>query len=227
MTKKSAGDHSLAAIKAGISLVPIFGGSIASLINDYIPTSTQRLLDEFMADLGTRLKTLEDRIDVESVDKEDFAELFKSSFLLVVRSHRAEKRNAAANLLVNLLLKRDDPSKLSYTELDHFARSLDLLSIGAYAVLAKIIALRREQLGMEHGRNITLTFRGLKSRLPALDPSLLMGIARELDALNLIQFPASFATITPDYEEFPIGVTGLGIRFLDHVLQGEDPDGGG
>ncbi|TWT74670.1 hypothetical protein Pla123a_34940 [Posidoniimonas polymericola] len=41
MTKNS-GDHTLAILKAGIAGIPLVGGSIASLIGDYIPTATER-----------------------------------------------------------------------------------------------------------------------------------------------------------------------------------------
>jgi hypothetical protein len=43
--KKTAGDHALAVIKAGLNAVPVVGGSIASLIGDYIPTATQKTIE--------------------------------------------------------------------------------------------------------------------------------------------------------------------------------------
>lgn len=45
LPNKSPSDHALAAVKAALSLVPIVGGSIASLIADHIPMSTQRSLE--------------------------------------------------------------------------------------------------------------------------------------------------------------------------------------
>ena len=35
-------DHALAAAKAALNFVPVVGGSIASLISDYVPTAQQR-----------------------------------------------------------------------------------------------------------------------------------------------------------------------------------------
>lgn len=211
-------DHALAAFKAGISLVPVVGGALASLIGDYVPTSTQRGLEDAARQLAARLRDLENRIDPEAVDKEEFAELFKSSYLLIVRSHKQEKRRAAVNLLTNLLLRPGDPDKLSYTELDHFARSLDLLSSGALAVLAQVAAMAGEQSKKPSPESYQTTITGLASRMPHVDRSLLMGLVAELNALHLLTFPA-FPTIrTTDSGNLPVDLTPLGKRFLQHIL---------
>jgi hypothetical protein len=74
--RKSASDHILAVVKAGINAVPLVGGPLASLIGDYVPTSTQRAVEKTVELLGEQLSSLEGRIDVEQVDKEEFSELF-------------------------------------------------------------------------------------------------------------------------------------------------------
>lgn len=119
--RKTKSEHALAVIKAGLSAVPVIGGSLASLVADYIPTATQRSLEEALKSLREKLAVLRDRIDTEAVNKDEFSELFKSSYLLIQRSHQQKKIDAAVNLIVNILLKKDDPKSLSYTELDHFA----------------------------------------------------------------------------------------------------------
>jgi hypothetical protein len=133
--EKRRSDHVLAIIKAGISAVPVIGGSIASLITDYVPSSTQRSLEKAVELLRDQLKRLEGRIDPDAVDKDEFAELVKTCYLAIIRTNQESKLQAAAALLANLLLRKGDPAKLSYTELDHFARCVDSLSIGATTVL--------------------------------------------------------------------------------------------
>src|SRR5271170_7009379 len=96
-------DHALAVLKAALNLIPNVGGALASLIGDYVPTSTQRSIDKTITLLGEKLTSLEGRIDIDAVNKEDFSELFKSCYLVVVRSNREEKLHAAAALLANLL----------------------------------------------------------------------------------------------------------------------------
>ena len=130
-----ASDHALITIKAAINAVPIVGGSIASLISDYVPLSTQRSIERTMELLRVRLTSLEGRLDVDAVNKDEFSELFKSCYLVVVRTTQETKLRAASAILANLLLKAGDAEKASYTELDHFVRCLDGLSIGAITVL--------------------------------------------------------------------------------------------
>lgn len=117
----SAKDHALAIIKAGINLVPVVGGPIASLIGDYLPTSTQAAIERSTELLAQKLDALIDRIDVEALNKDDFSELFKSCYLVIVRTNREAKLQAAAAILANLLLRAGDPAKSSYEELDHLA----------------------------------------------------------------------------------------------------------
>jgi hypothetical protein len=53
---------------------------------------------------------LKDALTWKVVDKEDFSELFKSCYIVAVRTNRHEKPNAAAALLANLLLRPGDPA---------------------------------------------------------------------------------------------------------------------
>src|SRR6266851_5467955 len=77
-------DHAIALVKAALNLVPSIGGAVASLIDDYVPLSTQRSIEKAMDSLGEKLASLEGRIDVSAVNKDDFSELFKSCFLVIV-----------------------------------------------------------------------------------------------------------------------------------------------
>jgi hypothetical protein len=74
--KKTAGDHALAVIKAGLNAVPVVGGSIASLIGDYILTATQKTIERTLDTIRAQVEQLGDRIDPESVNRDEFSELF-------------------------------------------------------------------------------------------------------------------------------------------------------
>ena len=217
MMQKTKGDHLLALAKAGLSAVPYVGGPLASLIADYIPTHTQRSIERFLAELAIRLEQLEGRLDPANVDKDEFAELFKSCYLVVVRTHQGEKLRAVAGLLSNVLLREDDPLRLSYTELDHFSRCLDGLSIGAIQVLVEAYylgqALRRP--GVEEPR---FNFEDLGERLPRMSPELLMGLVGELNAMNLVHLAGVPGIRTTHYGNYPVELTALGIRFVGHIL---------
>jgi hypothetical protein len=219
--RKTKTDHVLSVIRASVSLIPVVGGSISSLIGDYIPTATQRSIEEALKLLSEKLTALQDRIDTETINKDEFSELFKSSYLLIQRSHQRKKIEAAVNLIVNILLKKDDPKHLSYTELDHFARCLDLLSIGALEVLDAIVVTysdpqRKRQLFRGERE---LQFDSLSATLPQFQVHLLMGLVAELNSLNLLYFPAAPTIRTPDYGNQVIELTPLGERFVTHLVR--------
>ena len=215
MTGHSAKDHALAVVKAGLSFIPYVGGALASLVGDYIPTSTQRAVDRAIVLLGEKLDALGARIDVESVDKEDFSELFKSCYLVIVRTNREEKLRAAIAILANILLRPGDPSKSSYEELDHLIRCIDTLSIGAISVLG---AARRIAAAEGQGENRSFQFVQLCGVFPAIDASLLMSFVSELRALNLLRVQEGVIR-TPDYSEVLIELTPIGQRLVERFIE--------
>ena len=218
---KPEADHTLAIIKAALSTVPVVGGPIASLIGDYVPTSTERAKQRAFQMLKERLEVLESegRIDPDAVDKEEFAELFKSAYLAIVRTHREEKLRAAVELIANLLLRPGDSDKLSYTELDHFSRCVENLSGGAIEVLGNVYALYGHERRQQHShRNPRFDFGNLRGRHSDVDPDLLMGLVGELNAHNLVHLTGAPAARTPEYGNYPIELTPLGIRFVERLL---------
>ncbi len=58
---KSKTDHAVALIKAGLSASPVFGGSIASLISDYLPLAIERSVGRAIEQFGYRLNELASR----------------------------------------------------------------------------------------------------------------------------------------------------------------------
>lgn len=215
---KSGLDHIIAVVKAGVSGVPVIGGPLASLIGDYVPDSTSRSVNEALRLFTERLRAMEDRIDVLAVDREEFAELFKSAYLVMMRAHQEERRRVAVNLIVNILLKPDDPHRLSYTELDHFARSPDALSIGALRCAAEIYRGVSPLKAGEEVRLERLNFEDLARRLPDYDADLVMGLLGELNAQNIIHLPGAPPVRTEHYGNYPIERTGLGSRFVVRLL---------
>jgi hypothetical protein len=205
-------DHALALLKAATNLVPYVGGAIASLIADYVPSSTQRSIDHGMRLLSERLKNAEDRIDPDAINKDEFSELFKSCYLIFVRTHQEEKIRAASALLTNLMLRPGDPEKISYEELDHLVRCVDSLSIGAITFLAAV----RRQVAIPQSNN-RVDFGALSARFPEKEVSLLMSFATELDSLNLLHITEP-AMRTPNYGNYALELTPIGAHFVDRFL---------
>jgi hypothetical protein len=212
--KMKTSDHALAVVKAAMNLVPFVGGAVASLISDYVPSATQRSIDRGMVLLGEQLKSLDDRIDPDAVNKDEFAELFKSCYLIIIRTHHDEKLRAASALLSNLLLKPGDPAKVSYEELDHLVRCLDAVSIGAIMFIGAVRRLTRFPQS-----NNRIDFGNVSAQFPMMDASLLMSLATELDALNLIHIIEPAIRVA-EYGNYGIELTPIVARFVDRFLEG-------
>ena len=216
--RKDPSDHTLAAIRAGLSLVPGVGGALASLVSDYIPTATEKSRDRAIELLRRRLNELGERIDVAAVNRDDFAELFKSCYLSIVRSHREEKLRAATAILANLLLREGDPDKLSYTELDHFARCVETLSSGAVEVLGTVVhAARSEGRRDLETKSHNMNFGELNGQLHEYSPELLMGLVAELDRANLLHRSEPSIQMA-EYRNHQVTLTPLGMRFARFLL---------
>lgn len=217
---KEARDHILAVFKAGVSAVPVVGGTIASLIGDYIPTATERTVRESIDILSKRIEELGDRIDDECVNKDEFSELFKSCYLIMVRTHKEKKIRGAIELICNILLKKDDADKLNYTEIDHFMRCLDALSIGAIEVLGHVVAvasaMHRERVGVE---NVRMAFADVQNRVPQIEPDLLMSLLGELNSFHLVFVNPTPGVRTVSYQNSPVELPPIGARFAKYILQ--------
>ncbi len=210
---KSKGDHALATVKAGIAAVPIVGGPIASLIGDYIPTSTQKRTEEIIKLLAERLQELGNRLDADAVNKEEFSELFKSCYLIAVRSHKTERLKIAANLIANILLKPGDTEKMQYEELDHFAKCAESLSIGALHVLGIAYRVASGQ------RNKSVRLAHLALQTNGWGEPLVEGLTAELAGWNLLNNSRQGSATHNGYADYPIRLTTLGERFVEHLLR--------
>ena len=73
--------------------------------------------------LRQKVAELENRIDTQVVNKDDFAELFGKYAALAATTGREEKLRAASNILANALLPPGDPNKSPFNELDHLMHS--------------------------------------------------------------------------------------------------------
>ncbi len=99
--------HMLA--KAGLSIVPLVGGSIAELFEYIISPPIAKRRDEWVEGIAQQLKKLEEKVD--GFRFEDIAqnEVFVTSFLqasqVAIRTHQREKREALRNAVLNAALR--------------------------------------------------------------------------------------------------------------------------
>lgn len=218
MADRRALDHALSVAKAGIEAIPLVGGPIASLLGDYLPNATERNLKRGMALFEEKLRAIERRVD-EQVDPDEFAELFKSCFLIWQRAHSEAKLRGASNVLAHLLLRREDPQKVPYSELDHYVHALESLSTGAIEVLGHLYSRAGTPIsGTVPFRPQATSFEAIIRDLPQHDPSLLMGLIGELDRFNLVLRREPPSIHREGYLDYSVTLTPLGVRFCEHVL---------
>ena len=122
-------------------------------------------------------------------------------------------------MIANILLKDGDPEKLSYTELDHFSRCLEALSVGAIEVLSHAVSILNKQNGKTlESYSYRIGFSQLREKMPDISPSLLMGLVGELNAMNLFHLPGAPTIRTHSYGNYYIELTPLGERFIEKVI---------
>ena len=134
--------------------------------------------------------------------------------------------------MANLLLKEDDSEKLQYSELDHFSRCLESLSIGAIHILgltykiAKTPGRKKTPEG-----DYTLAVRDVVPNAPpGMSPSLVMSLMAELNSWNMLEVSsgASFIRTTDKVGKhtycgnIPIRFTSSAERFVEYVLGTQD-----
>ena len=152
---------------------------------------------------------LENKIDLGAVNKDEFAEMFKSCYIGIVRTTQEDKIRIFSKMFANIILKESEPEKLPYTELDHLVRALNNISIGA---LHTLIIIYQD---IKTRKNMRFNFSGIQSKDPEQDSALLMGLLNELNSVNLIHMIGVPSVRTPDYGNYSMEFTQLGRRFVE------------
>ena len=218
MPKRKPADHLRSVVKVLISAIPCVGGPIATLISEYVSSATERDTKRALEIFSAKIQEIRERIEVDKIDQDEFSELFKSSYLVMVRTHRDEKLRAAANILANLCLMPNDQYKSSYEELDHLIRCIDALSIGAIEVLGASIRLSRT---VPTGPQLkTFRFEQLGSVFPQRDADLVMSLVSELRGFHLIRVQ-EMPMRSPGYQGTLLEPTATGRRLAERFIEGK------
>jgi len=199
----------LSAVKAGVSAVPGVGGVVGSLIGDYIQDETDKALELAIRCLRRQLERLKERVSAETVNRAEFADLFKSAYLVIVRSHHEQKLRAASNVIANALLRVGDEEKLQFNDLDFFVRLIDRLSYASFSMLRLLCS--------EGGERHHITLEKIKSRLAGAPEALPEAALAELHSVGLVDQERA-STAGPDGSWLSFKVSLLGGRFVRHVI---------
>lgn len=165
---KSSRDHLLNLMKAAVSAVPTVGGSLSSLINDYIPSSREKRLYEFLQSFVRDLSTLKEKIDHDYINSDRFAYLFTRTLNLVVQNYRGEKLRAFRSFLVRASVDinaNEDVQTMCLNRLDEMTVShLKLLDFFGYPH----IYIKKTFSGKGSSSFSGMVYRGIAETMPEL-----------------------------------------------------------
>jgi hypothetical protein len=105
--KPGRGDALHAFARAGLGSAPIVGAAAAELFNWFIKAPLERRRDEWMAEVGERLKELEEKHGLNLADlqtDEAFVDTVLQASQVALRSAQREKREALRNAILNSAL---------------------------------------------------------------------------------------------------------------------------
>jgi len=201
-------------LKAGLATAP-FGGGVASLLTDYIPSSRSRRLEDFAAKVAEDLNRLQDQVRSEYLHTDEFAFIFEKCFRGAAENPQEEKLDAFRGILINSAIRRD----VTDEEKDYFLNLVNGLSV----VHIKLLAFMASPSDYLKSRGIPETdiMGGLSDFLPMAIPGIRAEVIKSafgyLHTLNLTEYDSSwFDTVAPEGIELLEGsVSNLGCRFID------------
>jgi hypothetical protein len=110
---------------AAMSGIPIVGGPLATLAEDYIPKQKEKRLIAFVEQLSEDVNSVKDQVRTDVVNTDDFAFLFENTLKGVMDSWQQDKIDCYRAILLNTLTGMTD---LSAEEKEVFLQLLDNLT---------------------------------------------------------------------------------------------------
>ena len=102
--KQSKGDVAHTLAKAGLSAIPVIGGPAVELFQYLVQPPLEKRRGEWMAQVGEKLRELEAKgLKLEDLQKnEAFVSAVMHASQIALRTHKAEKRDALRNAILNV-----------------------------------------------------------------------------------------------------------------------------
>ncbi len=105
----SAGDYAHTGVRAGLSTAPFLGGPLAEFFSMIITPPLEKRRTEWLIDIFTRLKQLEEKVEGFKIENLAENEIFISTLLyatqVAMRTHLREKLDALRNAVINSAVK--------------------------------------------------------------------------------------------------------------------------
>jgi hypothetical protein len=149
-------DHALAIGLAALNAIPVAGGTIATLISEYVPREKQERMKRFVQDLGERLSREQARVDQEFVRTDEFQTLFEDTLDRVQQRRNEDKFEYWASLVTGVVAKERPPR----ADRDRFVDTLDRLRLSHLQLLHVVATTTTARPGLYMGGvSDTLTWK--------------------------------------------------------------------
>jgi len=173
-------DHVLNAIKASLNAVPIVGGSIASLMDDYIPESRTTRYEQFTISLAQKLEEKADKLDADKVSTDEFAYLFVKVYENLKRDYQREKLIAYRNILVNSLAVDINASLV-----ERYLHLVEQLSALHLRVLSVFISDARNRASLTPNFSSSSLMQTARALLPDIPEEYIRSCIFDLDQMGI------------------------------------------
>lgn len=104
------GDMAQSLVKSVGNFVPIFGGPITSLLNDYIPSEVSKRKDDLLVALQHDFQILAEEINEKNLNRPAFISLFMQSFKSAMATEKDEKIECYRAIIANSLIESNPDS---------------------------------------------------------------------------------------------------------------------
>jgi hypothetical protein len=184
-----------------------YGSVLIELFGDAVPSAHDRANQIANDLLRERVTALGERIDAEYVKTDEFVDLCKTCMFVVERTQHEEKLRGAANILANAVSRQGSEGKLTYAELDHFARCLESLSLEAIHVLREACA----------AKNLNDLDPPRIAHKLGIETDLTIGLLRQLESCDFVLLSFSSARYN-DQDSLTVRVRPKAKAFIRYVL---------
>ena len=123
--KTSVKEHILNGAKALVAAIPFVGGSLNSLMNDYIPDFKRERLKKIVEKIGTDVNGIKETLNKEYITTEEFAYYFEISIKKSLEEYNEEKIRYYIGFLVGNLDKNKNSSN---DEKDFYLKLIEKLT---------------------------------------------------------------------------------------------------
>lgn len=183
LPKRTAGDYIHTLVKAGLSGVPLVGGSAAELFTLIIAPPLEKRRDDWLRDLADvvdGLRRKQPSLTPEELSKNDaFISAILQASQIAMRTHQDEKRRCLKNALVHVAMGQSEDNE----------RTFFLAMVDSFTVThIEILRLFRDRGDFSHAR-----LRDLETNRDLSDP-----IVLDLNARGLLKDPRPFAARNRD-----------------------------